>query len=222
METASVVAVCRVHQLLPDASNVGVTAIDKRPAEGPVKVHRLGLQGDIQANRVHHGGPDQALYAYAQQDADYWSRELGRDLPPGSFGENLRVAGIDVTGAVIGERWRIGLDVEVEVTSPRTPCATFQRRMREPHFVKRFTEEGRVGTYLRVIRTGTIQAGDHIHRLYVPRHGITVGRWFSEPDAESMEALRDADADGEIRLQQPEFTQKFEALERQLGRQPRP
>ena len=102
METASVVAVCRVHQLMPDTSNVGVTAIDKRPAEGPVKVHRLGLQGDIQANRVHHGGPDQALYAYSQEDADYWAGELQRDLPPGIFGENLRVAGIDATGAVIG------------------------------------------------------------------------------------------------------------------------
>lgn len=218
METASLLAVCRVHQLLPDASNVGVTAIDKRPAEGPVKVHKLGLQGDVQANRVHHGGPDQALYAYSQADADFWSSKLGRELPPGFFGENLRVAGIDATGAVIGERWKIGLDVEVEVTSPRTPCATFQRRMGESQFVKRFTDEGRVGAYLRVIKVGTIRAGDHIHKLYVPRHGVTVGKWFSEPDVESMEALKDADADGEIRLQQPEFRKKFEALERQLGR----
>ncbi|TLM85374.1 MOSC domain-containing protein [Pseudarthrobacter sp. NamE2] len=216
METASLLAVCRVHQLLPDASNVGVTAIDKRPAEGPVKVHKLGLQGDIQANRVHHGGPDQALYAYSQADADFWASELGREVPPGFFGENLRVAGLDATGAVIGERWKIGMDVEVEVTSPRTPCATFQRRMGESRFVKRFTDEGRVGAYLRVIKVGTIRAGDHLHKLYVPRHGVTVGKWFSEPDVESMEALKDADADGEIRLQQPEFNQKFEALQRQL------
>ncbi|WP_163161780.1 MOSC domain-containing protein [Arthrobacter sp. Alg241-R88] len=218
METASVLAVCRVHQLVPDASSVGVTAIDKRAVEGPVKVHKLGLQGDIQANRVHHGGPDQALYAYSQADADFWAGELQRDLPPGIFGENLRVNGIDTTGAVIGERWKIGLDVEVEVTSPRTPCATFQRRLGEPQFVRRFTGEGRVGAYLRVIRVGTIRAGDHIHRTYVPGHGVTVGKWFSEPDLGSMEALRDADADGEIRLQQPEFKQKFAALERQLGR----
>ncbi|WP_411373967.1 MOSC domain-containing protein [Arthrobacter sp. MPF02] len=218
METASVLAVCRVHQLLPDTSNVGVTAIDKRAVEGPVKVHKLGLQGDIQANRVHHGGPDQALYAYSQADADFWASELGRDLPPGFFGENLRVAGLDATGAVIGERWKIGMDLEVEVTSPRTPCATFQRRMGESQFVKRFTAEGRVGAYLRVIKVGTIRAGDHIHKLYVPRHGVTVGRWFNEPDVESMEALKDADADGEIRLQQPEFRKKFEALERQLAR----
>ncbi|TLM74621.1 MOSC domain-containing protein [Pseudarthrobacter sp. NamB4] len=218
METASVLAVCRVHQLLPDTSNVGVTAIDKRAVEGPVKVHKLGVQGDIQANRVHHGGPDQALYAYSQADADFWAAELQRELPPGFFGENLRVGGLDATGAVIGERWKIGVDVEVEVTSPRTPCSTFQRRVGEPRFVKRFTEEGRVGAYLRVVRVGTIRAGDHIHKLYVPKHGVTVGKWFSEPDLESMEALRDAEADGDIRLQQPEFSRKFAALERQLAR----
>jgi MOSC domain-containing protein YiiM len=218
METASVLAVCRVHQLLPDASSVGVTAIDKRAVLGPVKVHKLGLQGDIQANRVHHGGPDQALYAYSQADADFWAGELQRDLPPGIFGENLRLSGLDATNAVIGERWKIGLDVEVEVTSPRTPCATFQRRFGEPQFVKRFTGEGRVGAYLRVLSVGTIRAGDHVHRLHVPRHGVTVGKWFSEPDVESMEALRDADAAGQIRLQQPEFKRKFAALDRRLGR----
>jgi MOSC domain-containing protein YiiM len=218
METASVLAVGSVHQLLPDASNVGVTAIDKRAVKGPVKVHKLGLQGDIQANRVHHGGPDQAVYAYSQADADYWARELERELPPGIFGENLRVAGIEPTNAVIGERWKIGLDLEVEVTSPRTPCATFQRRMGEAQFVKRFSGEGRVGAYLRVLRVGTIRAGDHIHKLYVPKHGVTVGKWFREPDLESMEALKDADAAGQIRLQQPEFRKKFEALERQLAR----
>jgi MOSC domain-containing protein YiiM len=217
METASVLAVCLVHQLLPDASSVGVTAIDKRPVEGPVKVHKLGLRGDIQANRVHHGGPDQAIYAYSQADADFWAAELGRELPPGIFGENLRVSGIDATRAVIGERWKVGLDVELEVTSPRTPCSVFQRRFAEPQFVKRFTEAGRVGTYLRVIRTGSIQAGDYIHRTYVPKHGITVGKWFSDPDLESMELLRDADADGEIRLQQPEFNKKFQTLARRLS-----
>lgn len=217
METASVLAVCRVHQLLPDEGSVGVTAIDKRPVEGPVKVHKLGIHGDVQASRIHHGGEDQAVYAYSQSDADYWANELQRDLPPGVFGENLRVSGIETTGAIIGERWKIGLDVELEVTSPRVPCAAFQRRMGEPQWVKRFTDAGRVGTYLRVIRTGTIRAGDHIHRLYVPKHGITIGRWFSDPDLEVMEALRDADADGEIRLQ-PEYHDKFELLLRRLGR----
>ena len=194
---------------------MGVTAIDKRPVTGPVKVHKLGLHADIQASRLHHGGEDQALYAYSQADADYWTDQLQRELPPGIFGENLRVSGIEATGAVIGERWKIGLDVEVEVTSPRTPCATFQRRMNEAQWVKRFAEAGKVGTYLRVLRTGTIRAGDHIHRLYVPTHGVTIGKWFSDPTVEDMEALRDADADGEIRLQ-PEFQEAFARLERRL------
>ena len=216
MDTASVLAVCRVNQLLEDAGSVGVTAIDKRPVEGPVRVHRLGLHGDIQASRIHHGGEDQALYAYSQSDADYWAGELGRELPPGIFGENLRIAGIGATSAVIGERWKIGLDVEAEVTSPRTPCATFQRRMGEPEWARRFADAGKVGAYLRVVRTGTIQAGDHIHRIFLPTHGVTIGKWFSDPTLEDMEALCDADADGEIRLQ-PEYHEEFERLRRRLG-----
>jgi len=211
MNTASLLAVCRVHQLLPDPGNVGVTAIDKRPVEGPVRVHKLGLHGDVQADRANHGGEDQALYAYSQDDADYWSGELGRELAPGFFGENLRVTGTETTGAVIGERWRIGLDVELEVTSPRVPCATFQRAIGEPQWVKRFTQAGRVGTYLRVIRAGTISAGDHIHRTFVPKHGVTVGQWFSEPTAELVQVLLDAEADGEIRLQD-EYHAKFEKV----------
>ncbi len=193
-----------------------MTAIDKRPVEGPVKVHKLGLHGDIQASRIHHGGEDQALYAYSQDDAGFWEAELGRDLPPGTFGENLRIAGISASDAVIGERWKIGLDVEVEVTSPRVPCATFQHHLGEPGWVKRFTEAGRVGTYLRVIRTGTIQAGDHIHRIFVPKHGVTIAKFFSDPTLADIEALKDADADGEIRLQ-PEFREEFEKLERRLA-----
>ncbi|MDP9935894.1 MOSC domain-containing protein YiiM [Paenarthrobacter nicotinovorans] len=217
MNTASVLAVCRVHQLLPDpVGSVGVTAIDKRPVEGPVKVHKLGIHGDVQASRVHHGGEDQAVYAYSQEDADYWSSELRRDLPAGIFGENLRVSGIETTGAVIGERWRIGLDVELEVTSPRTPCATFQRVLGEPTWVKRFSEAGRVGAYLRVIKTGSISAGDHIHRTFIPKHGVTVGQWFSEPTPELVQILLDAEADGEIRLQE-DYHREFDKVLRRSG-----
>ncbi|GAA3283152.1 MOSC domain-containing protein [Paenarthrobacter aurescens] len=217
MNTASLLAVCRVHQLLPDPQgNVGVTGMDKRPVEGPVKVHKLGLHGDVQANRVDHGGEDQALYAYSQADADYWSGELQREMPAGIFGENLRVTGIETTGAVIGERWRIGLDVELEVTSPRVPCATFQRVIGEPQWVKRFTQAGRVGAYLRVIKTGSVSAGDHVHRTFVPKHGVTVGQWFSEPSPELVQILLDAEADGEIRLQE-DYHPVFEKVLRRNG-----
>ena len=102
------------------------------------------------------------------------------------------------------------------MTSPRIPCATFQRRMGEPQWVKRFADAGQVGTYLRVVRTGSVQAGDHIHRIFVPTHGVTIGKWFSDPTLEDMEALRDADADGEIRLQ-PEYHEVSRQLQRRLG-----
>ncbi len=196
----TVLAVCRVHQLLPFSGSPGVTAIDKRPVDGPVRVLPLGLFGDVQADRENHGGSDQAVYAYSQDDADYWAGELGRDIPPGLFGENLRIDGIDATGAVIGERWRIGADVLLEVTSPRVPCATFAHRMGEPQWVRRFTEIGLVGTYLRVLERGTLAAGDPIVVEHRPAHGITVGKFFSAPtvaDVRTLQGLHDA---GELTL----------------------
>ena len=166
-----VLAVCAVHQLRPDSGFLGVTAIDKRPLPGAVRVGQYGLRGDVQASRKHHGGLDKALYAYAQEDAEFWQRELGRELPPGWFGENLRVEGIDVNAARIGEAWRIGDAVEVEVTMPRTPCATFARWVggaEERGWVRRFAAERRLGPYLRVRRVGSIRAGDDIEVLSVP------------------------------------------------------
>jgi MOSC domain-containing protein YiiM len=158
------VAACIVHALRPDSGTEGVTAIDKRPVEGPVRVGRYGLRGDVQVSRKHHGGLEQAVYAYGQDDADFWSAELGRDLPPGWFGENLRVSGIDPTAARAGDRWAIGA-VVLEVTSPRTPCATFARWVGGADargWVRRFGEAGRLGAYLRVVHAGSIAAGDEI------------------------------------------------------------
>lgn len=158
-------AICVVQRLRPDAGTVGVTAIDKAPVEGPVRVGAYGAYADVQADRKHHGGLDKALYAYAEEDADYWAAQLGRALPPGWFGENLRVSGFDVNASRIGDRWRIGEHVEVEVTMPRTPCQTFARWVGgddERGWVKRFSAERRLGPYLRVVRPGRLQAGDDI------------------------------------------------------------
>lgn len=196
MSAGLLLAVCRVHALLPTKDSTGVTAIDKRAAAGPVKVHRLGLTGDIQASRKHHGGPSKALYAYSQEDADFWSAEVGRDIEPGMFGENLRVSGIEATHAVIGERWRIG-EVLLEVTEPRTPCINFARFLGEPNWVKRFSREGRTGTYLRVVKGGHIEAGDAIVVEQRPEHGVTIGQLFAglEPDqAARLQAAYDAGA----------------------------
>lgn len=168
---ATLLAACVVSSLLPDDGTIGVTAIDKRAVDGPVKVGRFGLYADVQADRKNHGGLDKALYAYSQADADFWAAELGRDLTFGWFGENLRVEGIDVTAALVGTRWRIGRTVVVEATLPRYPCATFARRVGgadERGWVKRFGAEGRVGSYLRVLTTGRIEAGDAFEQIAVP------------------------------------------------------
>ncbi|MET4782053.1 MOSC domain-containing protein [Glaciihabitans sp. UYNi722] len=172
---------CVVSALRTDDGTVGVTAIDKRSVAGAVKVNRYGLHADVQADRKNHGGLDKALYAYAQEDADFWELELGRPLAPGWFGENLRVSDIDVNAARVGERWRIGDTVEVEVTMPRSPCATFARWVGgadERGWVTRFGTEGRLGTYLRVVRTGSITAGDSIEVLSVPSEAVTVLEMF--------------------------------------------
>jgi MOSC domain-containing protein YiiM len=153
------------------------SGIRKSPVEGPVAVRELGLDGDVQVNKKHHGGEGQAVYAYAQEDADWWVAELGRELPPGRFGENLRTSGLDLRNAVLGERWRVGTAL-FEVTAWRTPCANFARYWGVPELVKRFAAHGATGAYLRVLETGELAAGDGIEVLTRPDHGITVERAF--------------------------------------------
>lgn len=161
----ALVAVCVVAELRKDDGPVGVTAIDKRPVDHPVKVRKLGLVADVQADRKYHGGEAKAVYAYAAEDVAHWESELGRPLPPGWFGENLLVEGIDVSGSRPGDRWKIGDSVVLEVTTPRHPCQTFARWVGGTDargWVKRFTRAGRPGAYLRVVHTGTIVAGEQI------------------------------------------------------------
>ena len=173
-----VTAVCVVGRLLElPGRRPASSGIDKRPVEGPVAVGELGLDGDVQVNRKYHGGEGQAVYAYAQADADWWSAELSRELPPGSFGENLRTEGLDLTGALLGERWRIGTAL-FEVTAPRIPCANFARWWGVPDLVKRFTAHGASGAYLRVLETGELAAGDAVTVEHRPHHGVTAGLLF--------------------------------------------
>ena len=153
------------------------SGIDKRPVAGRVAVHPLGLDGDVQVNKKHHGGEGQAVYAYAQEDAEFWIAELGRELPPGRFGENLRTSGLDLRAAVLGEQWRVGTAL-LEVTAWRTPCANFARFWGVPDLVKRFAAHGATGAYLRVLETGDIGAGDDVEVVARPGHGITVETAF--------------------------------------------
>ncbi len=153
------------------------SGIDKKPVTGRVAVGELGLDGDVQVNRKYHGGEGQAVYAYAQEDADWWAAELDRELPPGRFGENLRTTGLDLTGAVLGERWRVGTAL-LEVTACRIPCANFERFWGVPQLVRRFTAHGATGAYLRVLETGEVGAGDAVDVVHRPDHGVTTGRLF--------------------------------------------
>ncbi|MGN9804563.1 MOSC domain-containing protein [Micromonospora sp. L32] len=158
-----------------DAS--GRTGIDKRPVDGPVLLRADGVAGDFIGERAHHGGPDQAVYAYAGEDAEWWSAELGRSVPPGGFGENLTTSAVDVTGAVIGELWAIGSAV-LQVTKPRTPCTTFAGFWGVPDLIKRFTVRAAPGAYLRVLREGEVGAGDPVEVVDRPAHGVTIGEVF--------------------------------------------
>lgn len=159
-----------------------VTGIDKRPVDGPVRVAApgpkgvgaSGVAGDTVCNTEHHGGDDQAVYAFAREDLDVWERELGRTLPSGAFGENLTTEGLDVSGALVGERWRIGPELVLEVTCGRVPCLNFQRHLGERGWVKRFTRQGAPGAYLRVIQPGEIRAGDPVEIVHRPAHDVTV------------------------------------------------
>jgi MOSC domain-containing protein YiiM len=160
----------------------GLTGINKIPTTSRVPVTVPGpSKGGLAGDSIFlpaHGGPDQAVYAYARGDYEWWQAELGRDLRNGFFGENLTVEGLDVCEALIGERWRIGPDLVVQATSARIPCATFQGQMGEPQWVKRFTEHGHPGTYLRVVEPGEVGEGDEITVVHRPDHDMTIAKMF--------------------------------------------
>jgi MOSC domain-containing protein YiiM len=156
--------------------------MDKQSVQGPVRVSRLGIVDDTQTDARHHGGPDQAVYAFAREDLDLWGERLGVELRNGQFAENLTTEGLDVNAAEIGERWRIG-SVVFEVCHVRTPCNDFKNWMGvsgidNSQWVKKFTAECRPGPYLRVIEEGTLQAGDQIEVIHRPGHGVTVSALF--------------------------------------------
>jgi MOSC domain-containing protein YiiM len=150
------------------------TGIMKLPVNGRIAVRGVNLAGDEQADRRVHGGPDRALYVYASDDYAWWSERLGRSLAPGTFGENLTLDGIDVTGAKIGERWRIGT-ATLQVTSMRVPCFKLAAVMNDPGFVKAFADALRPGAYVRIVEEGDLAAGDPVTILSRPSHDLTIG-----------------------------------------------
>jgi MOSC domain-containing protein YiiM len=161
---------------------LGRTSIDKAQVSGPVAVSELGLAGDEVSDTRHHGGRDQAVYAFAREDLDWWEGELGQPLANGQFGENLTTVGLDVNAAEIGERWRIGAAL-FEVASVRIPCNDFKNWMGQSGYemrawVERFTVVGRPGPPLLVLTKGTCQVGDPIDVVHQPGHGVSVTTMF--------------------------------------------
>lgn len=156
----------------------GETGIDKRAVNGPVLAANDYLEGDVISDRDNHGGYDAAIYAYAREDADWWEEKLRTSISNGRFGENLTTQGIDVNGAIIGERWSVGSTV-LEVSSPRIPCRVFAGFWDRPTLIKEFTDAGRPGAYLRIIEEGYLQGGDEIRIVHRPKHGITVADLFA-------------------------------------------
>ena len=148
------------------------TGICKYPVEGPVMVTTEGLPSDAIVAVRHHGGPDQAIYAYSADDYDWWAQRTGRAFPPGLFGENLTIRDMP-TDMRVGDRLLIG-EVVLEATAPRIPCDTFATRMQEPGFGLRFRDAERPGIYFRVLNEGEIVAGDPVTLVESADHEVTI------------------------------------------------
>ena len=183
MRTLARVGSINVGQPRAVRAKSGMSAIDKRPVPGPVRVTipdpgRSGLAGDSICDTPNHGGPSQAVYAFAREDLDWWEARLDRALPNGMFGENLTTVGLDIAGARLGEQWRVGNDLVLAVTGPRIPCSTFAVWMGTRGWLNTFTARARPGAYLRVVTPGDVCAGATIDVVHRPTHPVDVGFTF--------------------------------------------
>ena len=161
----------------------GRTGIDKRSVSGAIEFKNNGVVGDRVIDTNVHGGYEQAVYAYAREDAQWWEKEIKEEIPAGRFGENLTTEGIDVNAALVGEQWKIG-SVILEVSQPRIPCRVFAGFWKRATLIKDFTQAGRPGTYLRIIQEGTAQAGDAIEVIFKPDHTISISDLFAAKSGE--------------------------------------
>lgn len=164
-----------------------LTGIFKSPAAGVVEITALGLVGDAVVDVKHHGGVDQAVYVYGAPDYAWWSVQLGYELAPGTFGENLTIAGLESADLNIGDILHIGA-VSLQVTAARIPCSTLAARMGDPGFVKRFRAAERPGAYCRVLQTGVVQAGDPVTREQYSGETITLVEMFRDYYAPQLSA----------------------------------
>jgi len=134
------------------------TGYIKTPVAGRIWLGQHNLAGDGQADRKHHGGPDQALLAYSADHYEEWNAELGIALPPGAFGENFTITGLSEDSVCIGDIYAVG-EARIQVSQPRQPCANIAHRWNNPQLTKRVEQSGRTGWYLRVLQEGYVEAG---------------------------------------------------------------
>ncbi len=168
------------------------TGICKTPADGAVRVTELGLDGDAVCDEEHHGGVDQAIYAYSAEDYEWWAEQLGTAVPPGTFGDNLTIRGMP-TDMQVGDRLLIG-DVVLEATSPRIPCSTLSMRLKNSSFALEFRRAERPGIYFRVLNEGEVKTGDAVTFIENEQGGVSISdlvRFYYDlsPDAAEMERL---------------------------------
>lgn len=156
------------------------TGIFKQPIEGSVSIGALGIESDIIVDTRVHGGEDQALYLYSQEDYNWWSSELGKPISPGTFGENITVSSFPDQPLKIGDRLTINQSVVLEITAPRVPCLKLASRMEDPAFGKKFVAAVRPGAYARVISVGTLRSGDSISWEQTTNDYATVNEVFVE------------------------------------------
>jgi len=155
------------------------TGIYKSPSNETVYIGSLGPNGDVVCDKKNHGGPDQAVYIYGAKDYDWWSKELGREVTPGTFGDNLTISNLESAQFNIGDRLQVG-SVVLEVTSPRIPCSTLATRMGDPKFVKRYRQAERPGLYCRVIQEGNVRQGDMVSVTRYVGETLSIAEMFRE------------------------------------------
>lgn len=215
-QVARVAAVCLPRATFHSSSTGIESGIDKRPLDGPLVVGPLGADGDHQGDAEHHGGLFKALYVVARETREGLADAEGRDLPDGSFGENIATEGIDTDEVLVGQRWRIGTAI-IEATCRRDPCKVFGDWMGDQRWPRRFTENGRCGSYFRVVQPGEIRAGDAIVPEAAPPHGVTVGQTFRGLDADQAHALLQWAIDTETVLYETQVRTCLSIIERAGG-----
>ncbi len=180
------------------------TGICKRPVDEAVTVTEEGIPGDAILATKHHGGPDQAIYAYSADDYDWWAETTGREYPPGIFGENLTIRDLP-SDLRIGDRLLIG-EVVLEATAPRIPCDTLSTRMRDKGFGLAFRRAERPGIYFRVLNEGDIRAGDSVTLVESDSCDVTIldlfrHRYRLQHDAAELRRYLDAPLAARVRAE---------------------